>query len=58
MANPFRNAMAFLGLVEEDDYEEQPAPQPRAQAATPVQAAPAPRAAVTPLPRRASGSPG
>jgi len=29
MANPFRSAMAFLGLVEEDDYEEQPVAQSR-----------------------------
>jgi len=53
MANPFRNAMAFLGLVEEEEYEEHPAPQQRAQAPAPVPSAPqpAPRAAVTPIRR-------
>jgi len=59
MANPFRNAMAFLGLVEEEEYEEhqpshQPAPQPRVQAPAPAQPAPAPRAAVTPIRRTAN----
>ncbi|OJX62093.1 MAG: cell division protein SepF [Micrococcales bacterium 73-13] len=53
MANPFRNAMAFLGLVEEEEYEEHPAPQQRAQAAAPApQPAPS-RAAVTPIRRSA-----
>lgn len=51
MANPFRNAMAFLGLVEEEEYEEHPQPQQRAQASAPA-AQPAPsRAAVTPIRR-------
>lgn len=53
MANPFRNAMAFLGLVEEEEYDEQPAAQQRSHTAAPV-AQPAPaRAAVTPI-RRSS----
>jgi len=55
MANPFRNAMAFLGLVEEEEYEEQSAPQQRASAPAPTQAhpQPAPKAAVTPIRRSA-----
>jgi len=56
MANPFRNAMAFLGLVEEEEYEDQqPAQQQRSQAPAPTQAypQPAPKAAVTPI-RRSS----
>jgi len=56
MANPFRNAMAFLGLVEEEEYEEpQAAPQQRSQAPAPTQAypQPTPKAAVTPI-RRSS----
>ncbi|HWL01196.1 MAG TPA: cell division protein SepF [Microbacteriaceae bacterium] len=56
MANPFRNAMAFLGLVEEEEYEEQqPAQQQRSHAPAPAQAypQPTPKAAVTPI-RRSS----
>ncbi len=54
MANPFRNAMAFLGLVEEEEYEDQPAPQQRSQAQAPVQQAAPSRAAVTPIRRAQS----
>lgn len=58
MANPFRNAMAFLGLVEEEEYDEQQAaaqPQQRAHTPAPAQAypPPTPKAAVTPI-RRSS----
>ena len=58
MANPFRNAMAFLGLVEEEEYDEQqaaPQPQQRAHTPAPAQAypPPTPKAAVTPI-RRSS----
>ncbi|MBO9578113.1 MAG: cell division protein SepF [Microbacteriaceae bacterium] len=57
MANPFRNAMAFLGLVEEEEYDEQPVAhtqqQPRAQAPAPAPQPVQPRAAVTPIRRSA-----
>lgn len=56
MANPFRNAMAFLGLVEEEEYDEQPAQQQqRSHTSAPAQAypQPTPKAAVTPI-RRSS----
>jgi len=56
MANPFRNAMAFLGLVEEEEYEEHPVAQTqqqRAQAPAPAPQPVQPRAAVTPIRRSA-----
>ncbi len=52
MASPLRNAMVYLGLAEEEEYEQ----QPQQQAVQPVAAPAQPRGQVTPL-RRAAAAP-